>query len=168
MDKKTANSQLLDLRWNWGLTGKENQRSCNFFPATNLQSYKVYYSVADPGFPRGGGANSPGGAPTYDFAKISPKLHKIERIWTPGGRLKFYYGDPPLLFMQYFSSKALPRWEGCLFWDFTQCLILPQGLGQQQTIWYAIYSVMYPTSQMRLTHQFLFEFSHNTQSWQYW
>ena len=39
--------------------------------------------MADPGFPRGGGANSPGGAPTYDFAKISQKLHEIERIWTP-------------------------------------------------------------------------------------
>ena len=24
-------------------------------------------------------------APTYDFAKISQKLHEIERIWTPGG-----------------------------------------------------------------------------------
>ena len=42
-------------------------------------------TVADPGFPRGGGANSPGGAPTYDFAEISQKLHEIERIWTPGG-----------------------------------------------------------------------------------
>ena len=55
--------------------------------------------VADPGFPRGGGANSPGGAPTYDFAKFSQKLHEIERIWTPGGggaRPKFYYVDPPL------------------------------------------------------------------------
>ena len=29
--------------------------------------------MADPGFPRGGGANSPGGAPTYDFAKFSKK-----------------------------------------------------------------------------------------------
>ena len=39
-----------------------------------------------------------GGAPTYDFAKISQKLHEIERIWTPGwgGRPKFYYVDPPL------------------------------------------------------------------------
>ena len=25
------------------------------------------------------------GAPTYDFAKFSQKLHEIERIWTPGG-----------------------------------------------------------------------------------
>ena len=57
------------------------------------------HTVADPGFPRGGGANSPGGAPTYDFVKFSQKLHEIERIWTPGGgsaRPKFYYVDPPL------------------------------------------------------------------------
>ena len=44
-------------------------------------------SVADPGFPRGGGANSPGGGgvPTYDFANFPQKLHEIERIWTLGG-----------------------------------------------------------------------------------
>ena len=27
----------------------------------------------------------PSGVPTYEFAKVSPKLHEIERIWTPGG-----------------------------------------------------------------------------------
>ena len=42
-------------------------------------------AVADLGFPRGGGANSQGGAPTYDFAKFSQKLHEIERIWAPRG-----------------------------------------------------------------------------------
>ena len=43
-------------------------------------------SVADPGFPRGGGANPPGRrVSTYDFAKCSQKLHEIERIWTGGG-----------------------------------------------------------------------------------
>ena len=42
-------------------------------------------AVADPGFPRAGGTNSPGGVPTYEFAKFSQKLHEIERIWTPGG-----------------------------------------------------------------------------------
>ena len=29
----------------------------------------------DPGFPAGGDTNLPGGAPTYDFAKIFTKLH---------------------------------------------------------------------------------------------
>ena len=43
-------------------------------------------SVAVPGFPQGGEANSlGGGAPTYDFAKFSQKLHEIERIWAPRG-----------------------------------------------------------------------------------
>ena len=31
------------------------------------------------------GAPTPGGMPTYDFAKNFQKLHKIERIWTPRG-----------------------------------------------------------------------------------
>ena len=47
------------------------------------------------------------GAPTYDFAKFSQKLHEIERIWTPGGRPKFYYVDPPLVFNLYGESWIL-------------------------------------------------------------
>ena len=36
-------------------------------------------TVVDPGFPRGGGANSSrgGGAPTYDFAKFSQKSPQV-------------------------------------------------------------------------------------------
>ena len=37
--------------------------------------------VADPGFPRGGGANPPGETSIYDFGKFSQKLHEIEGIW---------------------------------------------------------------------------------------
>ena len=33
------------------------------------------------------GAPTPQGAPTYEFAKFSQKLHEIERIWTRGGRV---------------------------------------------------------------------------------
>ena len=53
--------------------------------------------VADPGFPHGGGANSPrvGGA-TYDFAKMSQKLHEIEKIWSPGGWGYGGLGERPL------------------------------------------------------------------------
>ena len=48
-------------------------------------------------FPEVGAPTPEGGTPTYDFAKISQKLHEIERIWTlGGGRPKFYYVDPPL------------------------------------------------------------------------
>ena len=57
----------------------------NAFKLTVPDLYPQTMPVADPGFLRGGGANSPGGVPTYDFAKISQKLHEIERIWTPGG-----------------------------------------------------------------------------------
>ena len=44
--------------------------------------------MADTGFPRGGSANPGGGrgAPAYDFAKFSQKLHEIEGIWTPTAR----------------------------------------------------------------------------------
>ena len=56
------------------------------------------YSGGSRIFPRRGRQLSGGGAPTYDFAKFSQKLHEIERIWTPrgGARPKFYYVDPPL------------------------------------------------------------------------
>ena len=43
------------------------------------------HAVADPGFPRGGGANSQGGAPTYDFVNFCRKLHENEEILAPGG-----------------------------------------------------------------------------------
>ena len=42
------------------------------------------------------GANPPGGAPTYDFAKFSQKLHEIERVWIPSL-------DPPME-VAYFSE----------------------------------------------------------------
>ena len=38
-------------------------------------------------FPEVGAPTPQGRALTYDFAKISQKLHEIERIWTPGGRM---------------------------------------------------------------------------------
>ena len=45
-------------------------------PATHIKRL----SGADPGFPVEVGANIPGGAPKYDFAKFSKKLHEIENI----------------------------------------------------------------------------------------
>ena len=36
------------------------------------------------------------GTPTYDFAKFSQKLHKIERIWTPRVASPAPPLDPPL------------------------------------------------------------------------
>ena len=42
-------------------------------------------AVADPGFPRGGGANLSGGRQHTILPKFPKKLHEIERIWTPEG-----------------------------------------------------------------------------------
>ena len=57
-------------------------------------------SVADPGFPRGGGTNPQGGAPGYDFIKISQKLHEIKENLARGGGgarpLRPTPLDPPL------------------------------------------------------------------------
>ena len=49
--------------------------------------YNLFNSGADPGFSVGGGTNpgGGGGSPTYDFAKISKKLHEIENILGRGG-----------------------------------------------------------------------------------
>ena len=53
--------------------------------------------VGDPGFPRGGGANPKGGAPTYYLANFSRKLHKNEEILGRGGRASLALSlDPPL------------------------------------------------------------------------
>ena len=47
-------------------------------PFSNMFGYTLMSrTVADPGFPRGGGANSPGGTPTYDFVKFYQKKHEI-------------------------------------------------------------------------------------------
>ena len=47
-----------------------------------------FRTVADPGFPRGEGANQNEPTPkvdvkSYYLANFSQKLHKIEKIWTP-------------------------------------------------------------------------------------
>ena len=48
-----------------------------------MKSYTHVWSpkaVADPGFPRGGGANPKVGVPTYYLANFSRKLHENEEI----------------------------------------------------------------------------------------
>ena len=54
--------------------------------------------MADPGFPRGGGANLKGGAPTYYLANFSRKLHENEEILGQrgGARPSRPSLDPPL------------------------------------------------------------------------
>ena len=41
--------------------------------------------MADPGFPRGGGANPPGSRQHMILPKFPKNLHEIEIIWTPKG-----------------------------------------------------------------------------------
>ena len=46
-------------------------------------AFQVWYQWRIQDFPEVG-APTLQGAPTYDFAKFSEKLHEIERIWTLG------------------------------------------------------------------------------------
>ena len=54
---------------------------------TTIMSKYQLLSVADPGFPRGGGANPKGGAPTYYLANLCQKMHENEEILGQGGRV---------------------------------------------------------------------------------
>ena len=50
----------------------------SFFQRAGQKKGQFWHiTVADPGFPLGGGANSPGGAPTYDFVKFCMKLKEF-------------------------------------------------------------------------------------------
>ena len=78
-----------------------------------IELVKTYLlPVADPGFPRGGGANSPGGGRQHmilpNFPKNCMKLKEFEPPgWGGGARPKFYYVDPPLVtVMSLFTSKV--------------------------------------------------------------
>ena len=54
------------------------------------------------------GRQLPGEAPTYDFTKISQKLHEIERIWTSGGEEGVSLAPPldPCLLKKTMISKG--------------------------------------------------------------
>ena len=56
-------------------------------------------AVVDPGFPRGGGANPKGGAPTYYLVNFSRKLHENEEILGQRGGARDACPplDPPLI-----------------------------------------------------------------------
>ena len=56
--------------------------SCWYYALLINNVQIITFSRADPGFSVGGGANRPGegGAPTYEIAKFSEKLHEIEKI----------------------------------------------------------------------------------------
>ena len=69
----------------------------------------------DSEFPRDRGTNPGGGwgAPTYDFPKMSQKLHEIERIWTPGERVPHTLLDLPLhrILQNIFAKRRYQQWQ---------------------------------------------------------
>ena len=72
---------------------------CRPFGSANASTrnpLQMQWRIQD--FPEEGAPTPQGGAPTYDFAKFSQKLHEIERIWAPrGGRASLAPPlDPPM------------------------------------------------------------------------
>ena len=69
-------------------------------PCISPFEHECHSTVADPRFPRGGGANPLGGAPTYYLANFSQKLHEDKEMFALGGRgacVPRAPLDPPLL-----------------------------------------------------------------------
>ena len=90
---KIVRSELFTSTTSRKLLTEQNKKKTVTECNRSLPYFLLQISVADPGFPRGGGANSL----TYNFPKISQKLHGIERIWTPGGDASLAPPlDPPL------------------------------------------------------------------------
>ena len=54
---------------------------------------KGKFTEADPGFPIGGGANPPGGTPTYKFTGFSQNCMKLRKFWSVEGGVP---GEAPL------------------------------------------------------------------------
>ena len=71
------------------------------YPDLVMYSHRASASasaVADPGFPRGGGANSPGGRQHTILPYFPKNCMKLKEFGSGGGaRPKFYYVDPPLI-----------------------------------------------------------------------
>ena len=65
--------------------------------------------VADPGFPRGGGANSPGGRQHTILPNFPKNCMKLKEFGPSGGggRPKFYYVDPPLVTLTFKEVTSL-------------------------------------------------------------
>ena len=69
-----------------------------------------YYSVEDPGFPRGEGGNSKGGCEKLLFSQFFPqKLQEIERIWTWGRASLAPPPTPCVKFRKYFEMRQCQK-----------------------------------------------------------
>ena len=65
--------------------------------------------MADPGFHRGGGANSPGGRQHTILPKFPKNCMKLKEFGPGGARPKFYYVDPPLTLTITFNNISVER-----------------------------------------------------------
>ena len=83
--------------------------------------------MADPGFPRGGGANSRGGATTL-LSNFPQNCMKLKDFGPGGACPKFYYVDPPL----FGGSLESPSWLVDGF--------LPQNFGR---LWGQVYESLF-------------------------
>ena len=63
-------------------------------------------AVADPGFPRGGGANSPGGRQHMILPNFPKNCMKLKEFGPGGAHPKFYYVDPPPWCASYHNSSV--------------------------------------------------------------
>ena len=82
------------------IIGVASIETSNFFLGWTKNSRKTKTLTSGRSSISPGGAPTPQGAPTYDFAKFSRKLREIERIWAPGGATLLTdpkgVGDQPL------------------------------------------------------------------------
>ena len=86
IEKKTIN--VIELPSMRGYFGKTVNYSKENIPRGGL--------VADLGFPREGGTNSPGGHQHMILPKFPKNCMKLKEFGRGGARPKFYYVDPPL------------------------------------------------------------------------
>ena len=87
--------------YGWQVGGRHPTGILSCLDLSNQKQWRIQ------DFPEEGAPTPWGGAPTYDFAIFSQKLHEIERISAPrgGARPKFYYVDPPLLLSIFYMRK---------------------------------------------------------------
>ena len=94
-----------------------NYENCSF----NHVTFELTNPGADPGFPVGGGADPPGGeAPTYDFFKISQKLHEIKKILAPLGSATAI----SLCNIMSFQKEVLTLWNFLVLFNLYNCEIV--------------------------------------------
>ena len=92
------------------------------------------FSGADPGFPLGGGANPPGGAPTCNLAKFSEKLLETRKMLGHGGCAGSAPLDPPLV-LPNSSEDWFQKQLACHKPNTQECTAVPVDSSVPQMQW---------------------------------